>query len=228
MGTYDGRVPDRFAPDRFPADQQGRCWTCGFASKHHPVGLWREITATERKTGFYWVEDELGQVRAYSPQCIVWAFNLAKEHTARAEQLGHPEEAAKAILHADRNCVEWFPYQSGLSPKDHLEHQHMLQLEEQRRELQVRLTDIERKAAADSAQIQRDSLEITRNLARSSEAAERIASDSHDYNRRWTRVFVVFAVLSFLVSVLALSYPQGIDWGLTLRTWWEWMPWTTP
>ena len=116
----------------------------------------------------------------------------------------------------------------------------MMRLEQQRQEHETKLVEMEMEVHKTSQQIQTDSLEIARNLALSTEAmarntaaAERIAeqslgvaTDSQDYNRRWTRVFVVFAILSFLVAILALSFPNGIDWSLTLQTWWEWMPWT--
>jgi hypothetical protein len=49
-------------------------------------------------------------------------------------------------LDADRHCPEWYPYIPGLSPKEHREELGMTHLEKERKEFQLRLSQIERDA----------------------------------------------------------------------------------
>jgi hypothetical protein len=90
-------------------------------------------------------------------------------------------------------CDGWTPWTPGFSPKDHAEALRVLQIEQERRDHDLRLAEL-------THRVQEDSLKIAR-------ATERTAKLSHDFTRRWTLVFAVFAILTFVMQAF---YPDGI------------------
>lgn len=110
------------------------CITCGFASKRtqrvtaaHPSLAYFEISLVERQDkvqfsaidrhGPYDKNEVITQLA-----CFVQASDLdaeASEHPLGLESAY--QVRAKGVLEKARLCQRWYPYTSGLSPKDHVE-----------------------------------------------------------------------------------------------------------
>lgn len=119
------------------------------------------------------------------------------------------------IIARDRQCPKWFAYQPGLSPRAHVERFHVLQLEAQRREHDLRLAQLEAESRRSSEQIQRDSLDIakaTREASdatrQASEAIRDTARQSGDFQERWTRYAMFLGALAVVLAGLSYFAPQ--------------------
>jgi hypothetical protein len=56
-------------------------------------------------------------------------------------------EAARAVLHRDRHCPEWFHYEPGIDPAGHQQEQRAEALEHDRRQFQTTLAEFQVKLA---------------------------------------------------------------------------------
>ncbi|CAN5802607.1 hypothetical protein BH20CHL5_BH20CHL5_05290 [soil metagenome] len=206
----------------------GSCASCGFLANQSTDPAYP--MSEEVPSGQRWSGEGFDKLRTNHPSRVACYINKAQLDidaiTLYPQEADSPEgrgTAVKRVLDFDRRCRYWFSWQDGFSPKEHVEWQRMLELEQRRAESEERI-------AAQNARIQEAGLEITRQLAASeaSNAAslatsERIqvralgvAEESHSHNRRWTIVFVIFAIASFVAQAF---YPGGIDGPKTV----EWL-----
>jgi hypothetical protein len=216
----------------YPENRRNRCATCGFLSLRVPhFGDTKppvEVLRENRDSG------ELFNFHGGSaqPRCFIDAadprlFDEIQSEAASSSN-EHYRQQAQLVINRERDGSAWFPWQPGFSPKEHLEKYQMLQLEQARRESDERLAasnaviaqslarsmELTAQAAqanaaalASSERIQKDSLDVAKE-------SKDVSKESHDYAVRWTRVFVLFAVLSFVIALLTLLaqvfYPNGI------------------
>jgi hypothetical protein len=99
-----------------------------------------------------------------------------------------PPASILAVIRRDRNCPDWFPFQAGLTPREHLERMNAIELEQQRQALQVRLAEMELASRASSEKIEADSLEIARAVK--------------SFTTKWTYVAAGLAFAVFVVTLL--------------------------
>jgi hypothetical protein len=141
---------------------QGCCVTCGFLSKRAAFGqgssTYFEVEFLDRTKGRVFEHAPTG-VKAIptSPFCFRLAFSLAREVEEEQKRDGKTrEEAARKILYWKRDCSQWFRYQPGLSPINHLgglamqqteQRQYKFQegMEERRRQWEQQVEDHRRK-----------------------------------------------------------------------------------
>jgi hypothetical protein len=126
------------------------CITCGFASRRtqhitpaHPSLVYLEISGDERKSGLRFTvrkdNSRLAPAEVITQLCcFVQAFDLDAEATRGEPGPLVSEDIytmnAKAVLETARSCEEWYPYTSGLDPKEHREVRHMERLEAMRQQ----------------------------------------------------------------------------------------------
>jgi len=182
---------------------QGRCRFCGFLSKHgsdtvnFPSPRFYEVEHSERIYGrFTRHVISYGMVADTEPMCFVGKINLMAI-------LGS-EGQAKLLeaINADRKCEAWFPYMPGLSPKEHYEEFNLQRLEADRRDFDLRLSEMNRKAQEDSLRVAEASKAVVSDL-------KDIALANDRFTRRVTALVILLAVLQTVGTVLALP---SIPW----------------
>ena len=108
-----------------------------------------------------------------------------------------PPASILAVIRRDRNCPDWFPFQAGLTPREHLERMNAIELEQQRQALQVRLAEMELASRASSEKIEADSLEIARAIK--------------SFTTKWTYVAAGTRVRRFCRNSAYLAWGQGVS-----------------
>jgi hypothetical protein len=176
-----------------PANQ-GKCVSCGFLA----AWGWGGSGNTEPQAVGRYGRDT-GDIHVILG-CFRQAADLFQETrdasmvvTEEGDAPSLPKDRILAVLQRDRQCPEWFAFQAGLSPKDHLDRMNAIELEQQRQALQVRLAEMERVSRASSEKIEADSLEIAKALK--------------SFTTRWT---YVAAALAFAVLVVTLLIWLGV------------------
>jgi len=117
---------------------QGCCFSCGFLAKHAAPGYF-EVELYERADGQVFEHAVDGSKRVNtSPVCFRNVFALGQKVTEEQQQPGvkTKEEAARMVLFKDRACPQWFQYQPGLSPHQHLGGLAMQQMEQRQYKFQ--------------------------------------------------------------------------------------------
>jgi hypothetical protein len=129
--------------------------------------------------------------------------------TLDQRQRDHRDKATVEVISRDRDCDKWTPYIQNRDPAQHYEELRMLQLAQQQRESEERIAKL--------------NLQIANAVAKSSESSERIGEQSlevarlsHAHNRKWTIIFAIFAIATFVAQAF---YPDGIDVPRTI----EWL-----
>ncbi len=136
------------------ADDTGRCVNCGFLGK-----LRRQIDAETFVYEATRYNRETGTLYRYSgwpnpgdiptqPTCFRNAANLQKELVdalAMAGQKGRAveNEYTLAVIEKTRECESWYPWTEYRNPKDHFEEFKMQQLENDRRQFERKLTQMQ-------------------------------------------------------------------------------------
>lgn len=126
----------------------------GRAAHPHPsstpaiVPAYYETDELQRQTGDVWSQRQNSltpEVRT-DPFCFLQVADIMGEINSipRDENEFRPSGRAKEVFAKDRQCKSWYPYNSGLSPKDHFDQMNVERLEESRREWETRL-EAERK-----------------------------------------------------------------------------------
>jgi hypothetical protein len=119
---------------------------------------------------------------------------------------GTDRRAFREVIRRDRQCPGWFPYQPGLTPREHVERLHVLELERDRAALQERLAAMERDSRQSSEKIQADSLEIAKAV--------------ETFTTRWTyAAFILAAIGVFLVAAAYLFPDLGVEIGHRIAPW---------
>ena len=126
------------------------------------------------------------------PAYFQHAFDLRAEWDAEVAGGSDHEVASRTIMYRDRDCECWYPYRPGHSPKEHLEESRMMQLEQERRDLQMRLAQMGEESS-------RDRLEIAKALRATTEATAR-------FTTRWTYIAVGVAVVVLLLTTVGVVY----------------------
>jgi hypothetical protein len=174
-------------------EAHGRCVSCGFLSFYGwATPELRSVTRDWRESGI---------LNGLTLACFRQAADLYDEsYDASAavpdDEGNYPSPTADkilAVIRRDRSCPDWFPFQAGLTPKEHLERMNAMELEHQRQALQVRLAEMERASRASSEKIEADSLEI--------------ATAVKSFTTKWT---YVAAGLAFAVLAVTLLIRLGI------------------
>lgn len=135
---------------RYPEEQHGRCTSCGFLS------VVSGGYGTPRKTTDVDVYARRPEGRMFGlPTCLRQAADLASELLAYpdppADPYGEPGSYSQtiylAVIDRDRHCEDWYPFQPGLSSKQHLDQMLAMQVEHARREHERQLKELESKIA---------------------------------------------------------------------------------
>jgi hypothetical protein len=169
---------DELAANSYPTEQRQRCVSCGFLSRFdiggdsqlHDVGAWTRAN---------------GDFRGSIPACFRQKADLFREMREEQQKrtedgaYTHPTVAGGLVLNLERNCDRWYPFQPGLSPKDHLDQMLMIQIEQARRAHER---------------------EMVRLQIQAQETGVRIA----DATKRLTRYGVVVAVILLVLAVASL------------------------
>ena len=203
----------------------GRCSSCGFLALHSTHGGWYEVEPGNRSSGQLNIARTPGFPNEWSeayPVCIIRRAQLELDYEiiARDAEMELPDaplgdiigQRAAAMLHLDRRCPRWFEYEPGFSPQQHVEREHMLQLERDRARLQIQLARLERQAAADSKKIQEDSLRIAT-------ALHETAQNTDHFTTRWTKAAFTLAAIGVALVAMAYTFP---DAGRQLGDWLVW------
>ena len=134
-----------------------RCANCGFLGKRALESkipqLTYEMTLSDRESGnnptysvMEPVIDQPGVTRPISLRAVCYrgVYEPFAEQRARgAKEGGGSAKALVAIINEDRDCDKWHPYSPGLDPLRHLEDFRMQQLEDNRREFERRLVEMQ-------------------------------------------------------------------------------------
>lgn len=198
------------AAARYPAAEHGRCATCGFYGQavaspvSEPAPGLQEISGPYRKAG------RMPATNRFSgPACLREAADLYEEvkQAADARSPAPPEvvfiprdpETLLAITGRDRRCPDWYGYQPGLDPKEHLDQMHMIQLEQARHEHQVALAKLQADSQA--------SLEAVTKTTQAIQAEIRdLAKETKSFTTVWTYVAVSIAALALLAAGAAAGF----------------------
>jgi len=122
---------------------KGRCISCGFLGKlDGATGVFHEATALDRFRG------DLGCVEHHEgmPWCFrnKTAFRWDVRNLPTREDFEKVCDKLKEDIKQDRKCPAWYPWTWGSSPKEHFEEFKMQQLENERREFELKLEEINR------------------------------------------------------------------------------------
>ena len=180
----------------YPADEKGRCWTCGYLSKHRarhndffPVSFdEREACSNDLfrqrldgSSGFYDVDTQL--------ECFVRAYPIGYEIACISPVQSLRLGAVRVILHHDRKCPDWRAYTPGFSPKEHREDYNVEQLE-----------TLKQRFAEERA---RDSRKANQRLRRYERRTQRYVQRS---NIRWVIIAILvgaaYTIAQIITSIL--------------------------
>jgi hypothetical protein len=118
---------------------------------------------TERRSGNLSHYSYLrGNSTATDIVCFRHAFPLQSEAIEGGGQSNRTVEGTLDVLNRERLCGEWYPYTIGRTPKEHFEEFKMQELEERRKDFELRLFNMSQKVQEDSAKIARDSKALAR------------------------------------------------------------------
>lgn len=194
-------------------DRKNRCATCGFLALRAPgTNKIEEADAVAREGHIGWQYNR--------PDCAVMATNLYREvagSRSKEEMRQLPQAQLwaeiKDVLEKERDGAHWFPWRPHFPAQWHLERRDMLQLEQSRREHELRLREMEAESRKSAEKIQADSLDIARALKEASERTER-------FTTRWTyAAFIVGALALFFVALTFLFPENGKDVGRMVMDW---------
>lgn len=145
---------------------EGRCVSCGFLAKYARtpdvlhVDLYLEVNLDQRQRGDLCAPISSG-VRT-APVCLKHVIPLSSLVDHKAKTLsGDLQLAAREIISEDRQCVRWYPYAPGFTPKEHAEQLAMQQLETDRRQFEKELFALSQKVQEDSRAIADATKKIT-------------------------------------------------------------------
>ncbi len=205
---YEGKLP-----------LEGACWNCGFFCRkdehNRHLSSFTAISTDDRAWGrFYPFMD------VWAPWCFRWVPIMSEISAKLGHEpvvlIGNDEvqkaqnAAAMEVAIRDRKCPKWVKFKPGLSPKEHADEVFVVELEELRRQNDLKIAELQRKS-------QEDSIAVVKSL-------EQIQKDHLEFvrisNRQTGKFNLAFLVLAFIAAILAigaLAYPNG-------ATWLDWMP----
>jgi hypothetical protein len=127
----------------------GRCVSCGYLGKRNQWDetTYYEVVAKDRELGTFLRHtradaqaaqgDSMPHVETYIA-CFVHHANLLDELNIFAP--GGAETHHLAVINKNRECGDWIEWDRGQSPKEHRERLRMLQLEQERRQFETKVT----------------------------------------------------------------------------------------
>lgn len=216
-------------------DRKNRCATCGFFALRVPgTSQTVEADGTAREGTISWPHAR--------PECFVGATNLYREVAGDRDRVAlrqtpvaqlHAE--IKAVVEKERDGEHWLPWRPHFAPAWHVERRDMLQLEQSRRDHDLRLKQMEVDARRSSEQIQRDSLEIGKTTQATMEGLREIAARAEasdkktdDFMRNWTKTAALVGTIALLGFALQYMFPALGPWagenltrGITAA--WDWL-----
>ena len=147
---------------------KGLCGTCGFFSKRaapvSPHGFrlhsgFYEVEPPDRKNPvaqFSFVAGDSNALHIGEFACFRHKANLSFEisEIASARQVSE-DSAARETVWKDRSCEYWCAYEPGLAPGEHLMELKTLHLEQDRKEFQLKMLDLENRLVAREGKIGR-------------------------------------------------------------------------
>lgn len=144
--------------------KEGRCVSCGFAGLRGGYGAeqkYYQITKIERKTKLV-LSGVMAPTQGTMPfkpmgtrlACIK-GIDLSADVQAFLDSGQTINEASQHVFEKDRHCPEWYPYQPSHDPEWHLNDYRMQQLENDRRDFELKLFSL-------SQQIQKDNKTIAK------------------------------------------------------------------
>jgi hypothetical protein len=135
-------------------EEEGCCITCGFAAKRaeiptdiEPNVRFFEIELEERESGLRLSKSvSRPSVSSLLIRCEIACLRRAKDLTVLARMLAKPdwpdsvrERCSLEVLRNESGCKEWYPYEPGRTPKDHLADYMWERLEKDRRRFEMTL-----------------------------------------------------------------------------------------
>ena len=192
---------------------KGKCINCGFLGKRDcisSVSICYEATSVDRLEGQlteYRMEPTQsgGMTNRALLRTLPWCFIGKAGFLVELEVEGARDiqpDKVRDIIRKDRKCEFWYPWTEGKPPKEHLEKLEMMQLEQNRREFEQRMEkerkEFDLKLFEISQKVQSDSAEI--------------AKKAFSFNRLVTIFFIILAILTMLVALLQLAFPNGLPW----------------
>lgn len=167
-----------------PDSQPGRCSSCGFLANGIDTARtgFGEASPFERENG--------GGILV---RCLLFAANLGEEMDRQPKGWAM-DERTKAVLSFDRQCPEWYQYKLGLTPEGHRQERDVLRLEQDRREHDRKLVEMQ-------IGVQKDSLKIAEALVETARRTDR-------FTTRWTKAAFTLAAIGVALVALAYLFPD--------------------
>jgi len=213
--TYDGGM-------EYPAAQRGKCQTCGFLSKHTTTSIpgprYFEVEAEERQRGevFYQSLALYGSHNTGTmPECVKGVAQLWHETRGvmddTEQELRTKQDAAIVVFCKERACEDWYPYQPGQDPIEHLRKYEMSRLEQDRQAFELKLFELEqgihqdsKLILADSRQLALDSKQIAQDNTQLVAKIKSIAEQSDRFSRRITWLVIFLGVVQAASALIGL------------------------
>lgn len=203
----------------YPEADQGRCRSCGFLSKHGtrtagiPSPRFYEVEHSERIEGSFFTHTPAAHMGTESePMCFRQKINLMEieEQQGRAKLL--------EAVNADRRCDSWYPYTPGLGPIEHYEEYQVQELERHRRDLQVKLSEMELAVQRHGAEVTEKNAIILKEHAEIAEASKQLVGELKDVavrsdrtSRRATWLVVLLAIAQVIVGLMVYFHESYTD-----------------
>jgi len=187
-------VPEPDPPPPTPEPTTVQCATCGFLEAGDVLGgIGRPATIRERYHG------DLG----LHFRCFRQAWPIHDEFRAalaKPEASGVPyERTALAVVHRERSCERWFEFEPGSSLKDHLDWQHMLQIERDRRAHDLEL-----------ARLQTDSQKSMESIMETSQTIQNeiktLTNEAQTFTTKWTHRAFFVAIAALVCAAVAAVF----------------------
>lgn len=205
-----------------PADLAGTgsCWNCGFLCRRDEINRhlpgYYEITDHDREVGRFFTSFERHEPRCFAdlPLREEIQVEIGPDAPTRSQQLiawhDHVNLAATSVIRRDRQCPDWVDYRGGEGPQDRRRRHDLERLEEVRIANDLKIAELDRRS-------QEAMLEITKEIAKSSEALATISARSekqsdrfNDQTMRFSSWFLLLAFGSIVLAVATLFFPDGL------------------
>lgn len=177
----------------YSLEDHGKCGTCGLLAKRSDLlDTYYEVPYGQRQNPSDLLFKHITSLAASSIPVRIVCFVL--EPLSEEIHSDQPSTAAVAF-NRERKCPKWYGYVQGYTPLSHLKRYDMEQLEQRRREFELKLFSMSQKVQEDSRSIAEDSKKIAEENRRIAEASKSIA--------KWIGIVVIaFMLVQILLAVL--------------------------
>ncbi|MFA7296016.1 MAG: hypothetical protein WC211_02375 [Dehalococcoidia bacterium] len=194
---------------------EGACWNCAFLCR-------RDFANAHLATYYELTQDDRQRARFFTlgswnlPPTCFRAMHITDEieqtsavlspirPNLSGDERNSVNHAAVTVLAADRGCDKWMRYHPGLDPRASFDLGLQLVDQQQRRDAlrlagtQLQLTEAQSQLTTALESLQRQHLAF-------------IQRES-GMNRWMQQAFLILAVLTLVLALLPLAYPNGIEW----------------